>query len=167
MIIGLTGRARTGKDTAGKFIESYGYTRLAFADPIKDGLRAMIPGWDGFAKEEPIIELAGLSPRVLMQTLGTEWGRSLDSEFWIRVASMRLPTDRNVVITDVRFNNEALWVKRQGGVIIKIERDVDAVANHVSEQGVDDNLVNYHLDNNATLYRLEYSIHRIIRGLPK
>lgn len=167
MIIGLTGKARVGKDTAGKFIESYGYTRLAFADPIKAGLQAMIPGWDSYAKEEPIVELAGLSPRVLMQTLGTEWGRSLDSEFWIRVASMRLPADRNVVITDVRFNNEALWVKRQGGRIIKIERDVEAVASHASEQGVDDDLVDYHLNNNATLHRLEYSIHRIIRGIPK
>jgi hypothetical protein len=80
ILIGLHGKAHAGKDTVGQMLVGYGLDRVAFADPIKrmliEGLGLTAEHFDSPLKEEPIPWL-GKSPRQLMQTLGTEWGRDL------------------------------------------------------------------------------------------
>ena len=86
-LIGFTGRAGSGKDTAGQvLVRQLGFKRYAFADPIKKALNAMF-GWHmGMWENRDWKEgdLPGMcySPRLLAQTMGTEWGRSIDPEFW-------------------------------------------------------------------------------------
>lgn len=149
LIIALAGPARSGKDTVAQYlIERHGFEAVAFADP----LRAMLA--EGFDlddshfhahKEDPLPWL-GLSPRRLLQTLGTEWGRSLHPDIWVLLMQRRLddyagPEDR-IVITDVRFDNEADWV-RQRGHLWHIQRPdplrvgfSDTARAHASEAGV-------------------------------
>ena len=44
MIIGLSGYAQSGKDTVAKvLIEEYGFTRIAFADKIREFLYDLNP----------------------------------------------------------------------------------------------------------------------------
>ena len=62
-----------------------------------------------------------------MQTLGTEWGRDqVHPELWIRHAQRRLDNYRrvsvNVVVTDVRFPNEADWLRANGGELWHVLR---------------------------------------------
>jgi hypothetical protein len=86
-----------------------------------------------------------LTPRLALQTLGTQWGRALDPDVWIRItlrraralclsrgarhAGTRIPVDagypykiKGVAITDCRFPNEASAIRRAGGVIWRVDR---------------------------------------------
>ncbi len=76
-----------------------------------------------------------ISPRQAFQWYGTEWGRALDDEIWLKIA----PTE-NVIITDVRFDNEAQFFKDRGFSGIKVVRpyfEKIVSSGHDSEKGVD------------------------------
>lgn len=143
-VIGLHGRARAGKDTVANFILSHrgGYL-YSFADPIRAmlvplGINMSDPYWQ--ARKEDVIPALGVSPRRLMQTLGTEWGRQIiNPDLWLILAKQRLLNfGPGMVIADVRFENEASWVRSQGGRVIHIERPNNvAVEAHASEAGVE------------------------------
>jgi hypothetical protein len=136
-LIGLHGRAGAGKDTVGAMLvarQTDTVARLAFAQPIRDmlaaGLRDVGITWQLLAdrtRKEERIEAIGRSPRELMQTLGTEWGRNLvHTDLWLHIAAIRLAYHRRfataTVITDCRFNNEARWIRAQGGEIWHVLR---------------------------------------------
>lgn len=129
-IVGLMGKKRSGKDTfAAALVEHRGFVRYAFADPLKDALLHANPlvrgslrvadlvghiGWEG-AKEVPEV-------RRLLQEYGMSI-RAIEPEFWIN-ATMR-PAARElrpVVVTDVRFPNEADAVHKAGGILVRITR---------------------------------------------
>lgn len=161
-IIGLTGRARSGKDSVGGMLRNtFGFKTLAFADPIRQMLAAglgLTPGhFEGKLKEE-VIDWLGKSPRQLMQTLGTEWGRSLISPtIWLDIAerkTLQYNADRfNVVITDVRFDNEASLIRKMGGEVWHIYRPGQAINDsaHVSEAGVTFCTEDRRIDNDGSL----------------
>ena len=116
--IGLTGLPQAGKDSiAATLVRTRGFARMSFAGPLKDALIVML-GLNRGDLEDPAVKeqtvaWIGKSPRQLMQTLGTEWGRELvHPDIWIRRAERLLANYRrisaSVVITDVRFPNEAV-----------------------------------------------------------
>lgn len=166
-VIGLTGPAGVGKDTVGLMLcLHYGFVKHAFAKPIKDMLCAI-----GFAAEdfedreikERVIPQIGVSYRTLAQTLGTEWGRSINPDFWLQIAKMRYeslhqdPLVMGMVITDVRFENEAEFV-RQHGTLIHIcgrayEMEPGAKA-HSSEAGVQFKACDRRVTNDGSLIDL-------------
>jgi hypothetical protein len=92
-------------------------------------------------KEMPEPLLAGRTPRELMQTLGTQWGRGcMDEELWNRCWFGRVADEllmgSSVVTDDVRFPNEAKLLRDHGGLLIKVERPdggSDRFAGHASE----------------------------------
>lgn len=149
ILIGLTGFARTGKSTAaGHLASEHNFETYAFMTPLKEGIAAMfnlsIEDIEGPGKEQPI-DWLGRSPRQLMQLLGTEWGRDMISaSIWLDLAEQNLgnlaelyPDAPGFVISDVRFENEADFVRKRGGLIIHVQRaDASAVNPHVSELGV-------------------------------
>lgn len=167
-VIGLHGKARSGKDTVASFIVSSrgGYV-YSFADPIRAmllplGIDMRDPFWQAH-KEDPIPAL-GVSPRRLMQTLGTEWGRTLiNHDLWLILAKQRLiNTGPGMVIADVRFENEAAWVRAQGGVVVHIERpDNVAVEAHVSEAGVEFKASDIKIINGGTLEDLQSTVREV------
>ncbi len=155
MILGLCGKAGCGKDTAAAALAP-DFTRIAFADPMRNMLRCIgVPDeymTDRTLKEQSVPHL-GISYRRLAQTLGTEWGRSLDENLWIKVASHKIMRCHgHVVVSDVRFDNEAQLIRSMGGKVLLIMRhDVEDVAVHDSEKGISLNLVNGVLCNNGTI----------------
>jgi hypothetical protein len=142
MIIGLTGFAGSGKSEVARFLrEDAGFRRVAFADPLKSMLSAV-----GFTHEQlygdqkmvPMPEFGGKTPRHLMQTLGTEWGRRLvDPEIWItlwkRQAEAVMSRRDLVVADDVRFPNEVEAITALGGEVWRIRRPGVSVMSHESE----------------------------------
>lgn len=148
VLIGLAGPARSGKDTAAGILAArYGFATFAFAAALKEALCIMCdlhPDMlDGDLKEKPIKRLGGKSPREMLQTLGTEWGReTICDDIWIekfRVRWMRenLARSPGLLVTDVRFENEAEAIRAEGGVIWHVARpDAPGVAEHKSEAGV-------------------------------
>jgi len=142
-VIGISGKARSGKDTIANYLRfSYGYEKYSFADPLKRACAEMfgIPLEDFYDddKKDVVNEFWGFSPRRMAQLLGTEGGRNLfRQDIWIKRAEVFLnSTDKNIVIPDVRFENEAEFV-RNYGILIHINRPfVKTVESHSSENGI-------------------------------
>ena len=94
------------------------------------------------SKNAPVPFLDGkVTPRIMMQTLGTEWGRALLPDLWLRVWQHELASDAHVVtVPDVRFDNEAELIREIGGTIVHVQRkptaDMLAVPAHASEAGI-------------------------------
>ena len=167
-LIGIAGPARSGKDTVANFIvAARGGYRYAFADPIREMVRVLgidmsEPYWQ--KHKEDVIPALGQSPRRITQTLGTEWGRDLiNPDIWLILAKQRLLRHgAGMVVSDVRFDNEAAWVRKQGGLMIHLHRPAAAaVAAHASESGVERVPSDAMLFNTGTLEELQTAV----RGL--
>lgn len=149
LLIGLAGLARTGKSTVAKHLElAHDFQCYAFADPLREGLMQIFNlspcDFEGSKKEEQI-DWLGRSPRELMQLLGTEFGRNMvHPDLWLMLADQNLhfleQTNACVagfVISDLRFENEAAFIRRRGGYVIHLQRpDAPEVHAHVSELGI-------------------------------
>ncbi len=149
MIIGLSGYARSGKDTvAGMLIGLHGYDNRAFASSIKTALELLNPFVADSRRLDEILEEFGwerskdIFPEVrrLMQVLGKEVGRDLVGDnIWVNIATKDLEAGDKVVFTDVRFPNEAAAIKLLGGDIWRINRPgVEAANMHPSETSMDE-----------------------------
>ena len=155
ILIGLTGRAGAGKSTVAQYlVEQHGFDELTFAQPLKEGLAIMLrelgvslEDFEDPARKLRDIPEVGVTPRHLITTLGTEWGRDMVSEgVWVRVLAKRLANlwySPAVVISDVRFTNEAQWIRELGGQIWLVARPAAsrAAPEHASEAGIDLSLV--------------------------
>lgn len=178
ILIGLAGHARVGKDTVANHLATHlTLISYAFADPTKQALASMFhlstAQLEGAEKEQPLSWL-GKSPRELMQLLGTEWGRNfVHPQLWLLLAeqNLQLLADHDqsmngVVIRDVRFENEADWIRSKGGVIFHISRCGVRPANeHPSEHGVQRRSGDYAIENNGTLEDLYDQVDRAVSGL--
>jgi hypothetical protein len=170
MLIGLVGKAMAGKSVTASYLEKcHEFREVAFADPMRAGLKAMLMLEDrDFApdsKETPI-EWIGQSPRQLLQSLGTEWGRNLvNRRLWVlAMAHKLLPLLRSghdVVISDVRFMDEAELVHRLGGQLWRIVRpgaETTSHVDHTSEQEQARLVADVTLINNGTEEQLYEAI---------
>lgn len=168
-IIGITGKARSGKDTVANFIvAARGGYKYGFANPMRDILRVIgidmdDPYWQDHKEE--IIPALGKSPRQIMQTLGTEWGRNMVNEdLWVLMANqqvMRLGT--GMIIADVRHENEAAWIRRSGGRIIHVTRGAAPAVNaHTSEAGIVVQPEDIQLSNSGTLEELQVAVRSLV-----
>lgn len=128
-LIGITGFKGAGKSSVAACLERHGYVEYALAEPIKEGLQVMfdLPEeafTDRGMKEAPVADI-GASPRFLAQTLGTEWGRRLVADdLWLRVMKRKMRRTMQhctgVVVSDVRFDNEARWIRDAGGAVVRV-----------------------------------------------
>jgi hypothetical protein len=116
-LIGICGKKGSGKSTLRSQI--VGAEHIYFAQALKQALETMglPPPWlyEPQHKEEPQDLLGGRTPRYAMQTLGTEWGRTLmGSHFWVKIFLQKLSQSKahTVVCDDVRFEEE-VWAVRQ------------------------------------------------------
>lgn len=137
-LIGLCGRAGSGKSEATKALLSKGFVLVKLAGALKEMITTLYEyqGLDsdeirdrleGPLKEQPDQFLMGQTPRHAMQTLGTEWGRdSMRHDFWARLWRKRVMNLMNggarVVVDDVRFPNEVSILRELGGRLLEIRR---------------------------------------------
>lgn len=154
-IIGITGKARSGKDTVADMMIQYLYPfivrKVSFAFYLKRMLESL-----GVIDETSAQHILGCSYRHAAQTLGTEWGREcINSNVWVNLASRQICNIRSdcVIISDVRFENEAAFC-RQHGVLIHVERKDQKLiseSGHKSESGIEYDGADYTVYNNTTL----------------
>ena len=146
MVIGLAGYKGCGKDAiASWLVKQHGFTKLAFADPLREIMHQMNPIVGDFARNPPMRyrdavgiygydEAKRLYPemRRLMQELGATARDVIDPYVWIDVLEKHLPPGP-VVITDVRYPNEANMIQDIGGVVFRVLRPGTAPDGHSSE----------------------------------
>ncbi|WP_144721191.1 hypothetical protein [Cellulosimicrobium sp. TH-20] len=169
-LIGMSGRKQSGKNTfAAHLVREYDYVEVAFADALRDMALAIDPivrarfvldphdpdrlgrvekirlsaavkdlGWDRAKELVPEV-------RLFLQRLGTDGVRRIIGEdIWVDTLSERISKllwdGRDVVVTDVRFPNEARLIKRLSGFLVRVERPglPHDEHPHVSEVALDD-----------------------------
>lgn len=178
MLIGLSGYAQVGKDSAAELLSYWDFERRAFADILREALVALNPtvrykgdpfpvaslfkwhGYEGARAGAPEI-------RELLQRLGTEVGRNMLGEnVWVDAALATCEPDRDYVFTDVRFTNEAEALRSLGGIIIRIERPGYGPANdHPSEVAMDDYPWDYVVINDGDYTSFATKLQNIVQDL--
>lgn len=140
--IGVIGKMHSGKTTFANALVERGFTRVAFADPVKDAaavmLNAFVDWFDPSNDSEPfnideINKMKGHpSIRKFLQVIGTEIGREWwgPESFWIdifenTIREYEMSTEGDVLFVndDCRFPNEAERLRGMGFVLIKLQRD--------------------------------------------
>lgn len=175
--IGLIGRMRTGKSTAaGHLCESFGYSSLGFADPV----RALAERLDPVvfpSPEDPDVDHDGpLRYSDALRILGYEAAKDLYPEFrrilknigqgererdeyvWVNRweqawrAALAVDASRPFVVADVRYPNEVARLKLLGFVIVKLTRPsvLDASESHDSEVLTDSLPADYVYENESS-----------------
>lgn len=118
-IIGISGKAGSGKDHLGRLLRRFGYQNVAFAWPLK--LEAIARG---FAYEE-VFDTKPPQVRAWLQEQGM-WRRGQDQDYWVRQLQGLVNVLHkqggipNFVITDMRFPNEFAFVRQLGGKTIRL-----------------------------------------------
>lgn len=175
LLVGVSGYARSGKDTVGQALVDRGWWHASFAAKLKAFLYAINPqvvqngityrlaglvdayGWERAKDEFPEI-------RKLLQRTGTDAGRKVmwDS-LWVDAAMRDVP-DWPTVFTDTRFPNEADAIRARGGIIIRVDRPGVGPATdenghvHESETALDHYDFDYRLDNDGTIEQLQQAV---------
>ncbi len=130
-IIGIAGYARTGKDTFGsiliKELNEIGLSakKLSLAFELKSDLDSFLTDKFGIsaftedAKEKNFI-------RPLLICYGTELMRKKDPGYWIKKLQKTIDLNNNSgiisVVCDIRFVNEASWLRKSGGILAHLKR---------------------------------------------
>jgi len=128
-IIGISGAARSGKDTfADCLIDILNQNgikakKMSFANQLKlevrDFLRQTI-GIDAFTQDDEEKKII----RPFLVTWGTEVRRKQNPNIWIESVEKQLQDDCVNIITDVRFENEMDWLKEKEGYSVFISRQL-------------------------------------------
>ena len=126
-IIGISGAARSGKDTFAdcliEVLNARGIKAKKFSfanqlkEEVKDFLQSTI-GIDAFTQDDEKKKII----RPLLVTWGAEVRRKINPNIWIEHVESVLEDDCVNIITDVRFTNEMEWLKDKSGYSIFINR---------------------------------------------
>jgi hypothetical protein len=156
VIIGIAGRAQAGKSTCAQaMVDAHGGCVVAMADSLRDVVAAAFgsrydtqeskaardPFWAGRLGED------WAHGRQILQRVGSELFRErVHANFWLfhlELRLSRLPRQPLIVIPDVRFDNEAQWVRDHQGFMLHLIRSDQppATDSHQSERGISPQLI--------------------------
>lgn len=131
-------------------------TRIANVTGVspRDAHNALLAWYDTLRDGTP------LTPRRVLQTLGTEFGRTIHPDVWVRLTLTPPNSDTDVVvIADCRFDNEFRAIRRARGELWHVERSVAGLdgeaGEHASERDLDGPILRElrtcHIQNDDTL----------------
>lgn len=136
MLVGITGKAGSGKDTIGDYlVDKYKFQRISLADPIKRLVKDVfvlddITVYDRIEREKTLKNWPDWSVRKLLQFIGTELFRNnIDDAIWVKSLWLKIKEnpDINYVICDIRFQNELDYFRNNAlpgeFICLKVVRD--------------------------------------------
>ena len=191
MIIGISGKAGSGKDTAAKMLEvlyanpaiSYEdfvnkrYKNFAdiqivhFADTLKETAQVLfrIGEWETNTQEgkKTTINWIGKTVRELLQGIGQGLRDAIDPNLWVKILFANTEGWSNYIIADVRYPNEVYAIKERNGILLRIDRKSAGAGNHSSETALD----NYkewdvHIENNGSIEDLFEAMRIFTKNYP-
>ena len=151
MIIGLAGPIGSGKDTMANYLVTHFQAhRLKFADTLYAMAGAfdsnIHPDMPHKAKDEYVLNNVALGTRRnFLEKLGTEFGREqIATNIWVlkidhEISKLKflLGAEVNIVISDVRFPNEAKYIRDNGGHIVHLKPNWEcSKTGHASDKGL-------------------------------
>lgn len=144
MLIGISGFEGSGKNTVADILtKKYQFKQESFAGKLKDILsvlfgwdRAMLEGLTAESRKQRFevdtwwadrLEIPDLTPKVMLKTIGTDVFRNcFHNEIWVSSLERQLiASTGNIVVTDVRFANEAEAIRRLGGKLLRVRRGAE------------------------------------------
>lgn len=156
MLIGISGKKKTGKTTVAKALQQdLGSAEIfSFGDPLKDEASAKYQfprswcdteiGKDKIIHNDDLLDLTGSNQstvREVLQAYGTDCVRKEDSFYWIKSIDkyIRNSSADYKIIADMRFENEAGYVDVNNGLLIRIEpyEGYESYDSHWSETALD------------------------------
>jgi len=199
----VTGLARSGKDHAANYLAKHmNLHKYAFAEPLKTMLKSVFGDHFHEGDRSGICPETGKSYREMMQTLGTEWGRQLmDENVWVNLVNRRwgeveagchlvneykdykghhAKLAEGMILSDVRFDSEAQWIRDHGGVILEVVRPVHhtvtenikkqlgmtvGIPGHQSEKGISRAGITHTLLNDGTLVDFDIKLMGLVDEL--
>ena len=191
MIIGISGKAGSGKDTAAKMLEvlyanpdiSYEdfankrYKNFAdiqivhFADSLKETAQVLfrIGEWETNTQEgkKTTINWIGKTVRELLQGIGQGLRDAIDPNLWVKILFANTEDWSNYIIADVRYPNEVYAIKKRNGILLRIDRKGAGAGNHSSETALDDYKEwDVHIENNGSIEDLFEAMKIFIKNYP-
>ena len=191
MIIGISGKAGSGKDTAAKMLEvlyanpdiSYEdfankkYKNFAdiqivhFADSLKETTQVLfrIGEWETNTQEgkKTTINWIGKTVRELLQGIGQGLRDAIDFDIWVKILFANTNGWSNYIIADVRYPNEVKAIKERNGILLRIDRKGAGAGNHSSETALDDYKEwDVHIENNGSIENLFETMKIFIKNYP-
>lgn len=161
LIVAITGEKRHGKSTAARAFHNDGFHIVNFADPIRVIAKIIFGLTDeemdsDELKEVPLARFPYISPREVMQKIGTDLFRNWIPMTWVMAAERTITEKRLpfVVIGDLRFPDEAEWVRNHGGVVVRVHNPhkPSGTDQHISEAGQSRVIPDYTLTNDASIH---------------
>ena len=152
-IVAFAHRKRVGKDSAAKYLDTHlrchgiKSVKLSFAAKLKAVCHDMF-GWAGLQPgifyedeknahlREVVLPEIGKTPRQIWIEVGNKM-REVYADVWIDNALRGTPSAQVLIITDLRFTNEADKVHALGGKIYKIVRPGVPVSDDASDCALD------------------------------
>ena len=146
ILVAFAGPAGAGKD-AGALDRTLDTVIARDPAAVSRQLRFADALYDVMATVQLMLGLPPEKDRRFLQIVGTEWGRTLDPDLWVREFERRFsnvmydaPT-AHVFVTDVRFPNEVAALRLLGFHIVRIKRPSlvldESFRGHPSEHGLD------------------------------
>lgn len=191
MIIGISGKAGAGKDTAAKMLEvlyanpniSYEdfanrrYKNFAdiqivhFADTLKETAQVLfrIGEWETNTQEgkKTTINWIGKTVRELLQGIGQGLRDAIDFDLWVKILFANTEGWSNYIIADVRYPNEIKAIKERNGILLRIDREGAGAGNHSSETALDDYKEwDVHIKNNGSIEDLFEAMRIFTKNYP-
>lgn len=181
MIIGITGKACSGKDTVGKMIQDiclprYDWQIVTFSHKVKEvaSILTGIPVERFYERrvKEHFFKEWGMTGREMLQKIGTDCMREhLHKDVWVKglfvdyfpggdwrqigeIGHIRGPNEYpNWIITDVRFLNEAEAIQKRQGIVLKLLKNWDNPDQHQSEKEVEEIKADFVINNTSQSLR--------------
>lgn len=171
-LIGFTGLAGSGKDEAGiqlhksignqfKFKDmQFGYAVKLLCSQI-----FQVPIYMFYRSKHEYCEKHKMTYREMLQKFATDFIRdTVNKDFWVNYLAENYTefSAQNrynlIAITDVRFNNEAQWIKDRGGIIIEIFHPDVKPLEHASEKQIDPLFVHTTITNDGSKKKLRNNL---------
>lgn len=153
MICGISGKIGAGKTYTANFLIKHfpemNFAKKSFAYKLKQvtSIVSGLPLEDMFTQEgkNKNVEMWDMTVGRMQQVIGTDLFRNWDNNFWIKSLFADYKDGDNWIVSDMRFKNEADFIKEKGGFLIRLEGDPAGVRkvttrnmDHPSETDLDD-----------------------------
>jgi dephospho-CoA kinase len=177
-IIGLLARSRSGKDTVADYIilkygasgasSAYNIVKRRLAGPIKNAVKELYGFTDDHLEtdiKDIKIERFNCSPRdamvqitkAIMELSGTDF---FTNKLYNSIAESDI--SEITIIPDIRYIHDIERIHNNGGIVIKIERNLEQNVHYINENNIENMMADFVITNNGTLEELYEKINNII-----